>query len=321
MSKGFKRLSNYLETKNGILTLFLILAITLIFERFFIDSSLARELLPLNTEEYVKQGLNVAPQGMSGQKMAIDVILRSLGYVKTITAGIGILMITIQGIKLIMAGGNPEEITKAKTALTYIIIAFVMISMSLEIAKIFDMSTGTILNTPANMIKHIQLFDKQVQVLITFIKYIIGAIATLNLFVAGVQMATQGGETEVITKQKARIFISIAGLVMLYLGDIAINKVFYVLDKNVYSGVSGAKPYMSASEGVRQVIGITNFVVSFLGVLCVLMLIYGAFLYALSGGNEEQTGKAKKVFLTTFIGVVLIFGAFAIVSTIISAKL
>ncbi len=321
MLKKTKQIQKFLESKKGIFSLLLAFLLLVYLEKLFFGESLARELLPLDPSEYARSGVNVAPSGVSGQKLAIDLVLRSLGYVKVITVSVGILMITLQGIRLIKAGGNSEEIGKVKTTLTYILVAFIFISMGQELAKIFDMSGGTFLSSPANMVKHIQLFDKQVQVLITFIKYLIGAIATLNLVIAGIRMATEGGSDEVVGKQKTRIFVSIAGLIMIYLGDIAVNKVFYVVDKQAYSGVTGVKPTMSISQGVTQVIGVTNFLVSFLGAISVLMLVYAGLLYAVSGGQEEQTAKAKKILLTTVIGMAVIFGSFALVSTIISANI
>jgi hypothetical protein len=316
-----KKFLNPFNSENGILSLALILLIVSLFEYAFLGESFARELLPLESSEYVRSGINVGPSGVSGQKLAIDLILRGLGYVKILTAVIGVLMITLQGVMLIKASGNSEELTKVKTSLTYIIIAFILISMGQDLAKIFDMSSGSLLSSPSEMIKHVQIFDKQVEVIITFIKYFIGAVATLNLVIAGINMGLQGSKEETVEKEKKKIYVSLAGLLIIIIGQTAIEKVFYVTDKQAYSGVTGVNPSMSISAGISQVVGITNFVISFMGVLCVLMLVYAAFLYALSGGNEEQTGKAKKILLTTFVGMLVVFGAFALVSTIISAKL
>lgn len=321
MYDKIKNSLNYLTTGNGTITLFLSLFIISLIEYWFFGVGYARELLPLEPSEYVRSGINVGPQGTSGQKLAIDLVLRGLGYVKVLTVVVGVLIITLQGLRLVKAAGNAEELTKVKTTLIYLVVAFVLISMGQDLAKIFDMSSGSLLSSPSEIIKHVQIFDKQVQVIITFIKYFIGAVATLNLVIAGIKMATQGGQEEVIGEQKKRIYVSVAGLIMIILAQPAIEKVFYVTDKQAYSGVTGVNPTMSVSGGISQVVGVTNFVISFLGVISVLMLVYAAFLYALSGGNEEQTGKAKKILLTTVIGMFVIFGAFALVSTIISAKL
>jgi hypothetical protein len=51
------------------------------------------------------------------------------------------------------------------------------------------------------------------------------------------------------------------------------------------------------------------------------MLIVGAIMYATAGGQDEQLQKAKRVLVTAGIGLVIIFGAFALVSTVLAGKL
>lgn len=70
--------------------------------------------------------------------------------------------------------------------------------------------------------------------------------------------------------------------------------------------------------GLRgMVLMIVNFALTFLGLLAVVMVIYGGFLYVSSGGSEENTGKAKKILLYAVIGIVIIIASFAIVNTIL----
>ncbi|KKW17395.1 MAG: hypothetical protein UY58_C0004G0019 [Candidatus Magasanikbacteria bacterium GW2011_GWA2_50_22] len=57
----------------------------------------------------------------------------------------------------------------------------------------------------------------------------------------------------------------------------------------------------------------------FLGLLALILILYGGFLWMTSAGNEEQIGKAKKVLINATIGLVIILSAFAIVQFIIRA--
>ncbi|MFA6537130.1 MAG: Ig-like domain-containing protein, partial [Patescibacteria group bacterium] len=50
----------------------------------------------------------------------------------------------------------------------------------------------------------------------------------------------------------------------------------------------------------------------FLGVVALLLVLYGGYLYMTSGGQEEKIGKAKKVLISAIIGLALIFSAYAI---------
>ncbi len=50
------------------------------------------------------------------------------------------------------------------------------------------------------------------------------------------------------------------------------------------------------------------------GLIAVIYLIYGGFLYMTSGGSEEQVGKAKNVMMYAFIGIIIIALSYAIVN-------
>lgn len=280
------------------------------------------ETLPLDTAaKKVFTVIPHPPEGTTGQEIAKQLIFGALRYVKILTVVVAILFITIMGYSLITHGGNEEDVTKAKTGITYAIIALLMISMSDDIGKIFDMQTGSIFSSPQEVINRVHLFDKQVEIFVVFVKYIIGAYATLMVVRSGIKLMTAGGNDEETSKHKKSIMYSAGGLILIYLGDIFINKVFYKVDKNVYSGITGVHPKVDAKAGVEQIVGVTNFIVGFVGPIAVLMLIVGGIMYATARGEEEQMKKAKRILVAAAIGVVMIFGAFAIVGTVISGKL
>jgi len=85
------------------------------------------------------------------------------------------------------------------------------------------------------------------------------------------------------------------------------------------SYVSG-KGLVEKSAGV--VIGnLVQWVLGIVGVLLLIMIIYGGILYMISAGNEDQIGTAKKVLTYAMFGVVIIAIAFALTRVIISALL
>jgi hypothetical protein len=66
------------------------------------------------------------------------------------------------------------------------------------------------------------------------------------------------------------------------------------------------------------IVRILNYVLSFVGLIAVGFLIWAGFLYLTSGGNEEQSGKAKKLILQVIIGIIIILLSWVIVNTIIT---
>ncbi len=64
---------------------------------------------------------------------------------------------------------------------------------------------------------------------------------------------------------------------------------------------------------------IVNFFLTFLGLIAVVMIIYGGFLYVTAAGNQEKIESAKKIIMYAVIGIVVILLSFAIVNTILGA--
>jgi hypothetical protein len=73
------------------------------------------------------------------------------------------------------------------------------------------------------------------------------------------------------------------------------------------------------SKDIRDTIAsIINVALSLLGIIVVVIIIYGGFLWMTAGGNEEQLTKAKQWIFGGIIGLVIILSAYAIASFVVS---
>ena len=59
----------------------------------------------------------------------------------------------------------------------------------------------------------------------------------------------------------------------------------------------------------------------FVGLIAVAYGVYGGYLYLTASGEEEQTKKAKTIFKQVAIGILIIFLAYSIVTTLMSTLL
>ena len=50
----------------------------------------------------------------------------------------------------------------------------------------------------------------------------------------------------------------------------------------------------------------------FLGIIFLVLIIYGGFLWMTAKGNDEQINKAKKIIMSSSIGLTIIMGAYII---------
>jgi hypothetical protein len=276
--------------------------------------------------DYSAAGLPTPPGGTeSGQELVAIAIQTIIQYAKVLASVVAVLFIIFMGVRLVTSGGNEESVKKATTGLIYSILALAIISVADQVGEIAGFfpdlsyqgtSTGGILE-PGNTLLKVGLFDKQVDIVMVFIRYMIGAIAVLMLVINGAKLVGGGGEEENVKKARNGVVYSLFGLLLFYVGDIFINKVFYVVSKESLP-TTGVEPTVNIERGVEEIVGITNFIVSFIGPLLMLLILVGGVMYITAGGEEENMNKAKRLIIAALIGVIVVYGAFGIVSTVVS---
>ena len=62
-----------------------------------------------------------------------------------------------------------------------------------------------------------------------------------------------------------------------------------------------------------------NIALSFTGVIFVVLVIYGGWLWGTAEGNEEQVTKAKGLIRNAVLGIIVTFGAFAVANFVVLA--
>ena len=84
---------------------------------------------------------------------------------------------------------------------------------------------------------------------------------------------------------------------------------------SVLDCASGAASYKTGSAALtpEQItsIGITA-VLSLLGAIFLILIIYSGIKWMFAGGNEEQVNKARNTINRAIIGLIIVFGAYAI---------
>ncbi|MFA5420944.1 MAG: hypothetical protein WC280_02900 [Patescibacteria group bacterium] len=66
----------------------------------------------------------------------------------------------------------------------------------------------------------------------------------------------------------------------------------------------------SSIEGI--VATVISVILSFLGVIFIILVIYAGFSWMTAGGNEEQVKKAQKILKNSIIGLVVVLGSYAL---------
>lgn len=65
---------------------------------------------------------------------------------------------------------------------------------------------------------------------------------------------------------------------------------------------------------------IVRWLMTFLGIVATVMILYGGFVWMTAGGNEDKVGTAKKIIAAGVVGLVIVLAGFAIITWVVSTS-
>ncbi|MBL4694006.1 hypothetical protein JKY72_01420 [Candidatus Gracilibacteria bacterium] len=109
----------------------------------------------------------------------------------------------------------------------------------------------------------------------------------------------------------------------LMVGAISLFSFLPAASAAILSGQDNPSEIAGATGGETSIRGlvltIINYFLTFLGLVAVIMVIYGGVTYVISAGNDEAVGNAKKIILYALVGIIIILLSFVLVNAILGA--
>ena len=80
-------------------------------------------------------------------------------------------------------------------------------------------------------------------------------------------------------------------------------------------GINYARNLGLAEADPRDaVVDLISLLMTFLGLIAIVIMLYGGFVWMTAAGNEERVSKAKKIIASGVIGLIVILSSFLIIS-------
>lgn len=70
---------------------------------------------------------------------------------------------------------------------------------------------------------------------------------------------------------------------------------------------------------VENIMVFINYILTFIGIVALVLVIYAGFLILTAAGDEEALGKGKKILTYAAIGIVVVFLSYSIVNVLINS--
>lgn len=276
----------------------------------------SRSFLPINNEAYEQDFVSVSDSQEDDFFGKSSVLASRLTLVIQLLIGGIASILTISSVIAMLAKGmdTDEGMTKLKDTVLYIVIGIGLIFLSGEIGALLSLQKGGILGAKKDVLDRIQIFDKNVDVLIAIIRYTLASIAVLFITISGVKMVIANGSEEDAAKEKTYIMYAAMGLIIFLIFDRFLGDIIYSVNSPF------TDPTISPSGAKMELIGFTNLVVSFVGPIAILSTVVGGVMYAASGFDEEQAATAKRMIGVSLAGIILIYAAYSIIATVIAGQ-
>ncbi len=81
----------------------------------------------------------------------------------------------------------------------------------------------------------------------------------------------------------------------------------------------GAQTGLGTKDIRATIAGLISVIMGFLGIVAVIIILLGGFMWMTAGGNEEKVGKAKKLIVSGIIGLVIVLSAYAIATFVVGS--
>lgn len=243
-------------------------------------------------------------QGRGGIKYAFRNLLNPdsgiIPLINYILAAIALVWLSILGGKFVLSGGEEENLSKYKQQFGWIILGLLIISAAeyLAFSMLDPVTTGALNNDDG-----INNFIEIIRNVIVFLKYLVGGVALLAGVRSGFALIIGGDEDEVIQKEKEFVKIFIFAIALIILAE--------SLERWIDLSAGGFG--IQADNLVVEIVGITNFILTFIAGAALFMVVLSSLYYIISFGDEETTSRAKKMIIASVVGLVIAYSAYTIV--------
>ena len=100
--------------------------------------------------------------------------------------------------------------------------------------------------------------------------------------------------------------------------DLSLNHVFTGNNTTDWNTIQG-KTGLGVKDPRTIAANVINILLGFLGIIAVVLILAGGFMWMTAAGNEDKVAQAKKVMSAGVIGLIIVLAAFGIAKFVVDA--
>ena len=219
-----------------------------------------------------------------------------------------LFLVIIMVIKLLFAENTEEQQKKLKMWILWATVWIMVMQVSFSVYKVvFDRDVWASLAR--------SFWDKVIQPFTDLLLFLAAFVFIVMAIISFYNLVTAWWNEEWIKKWRKNIFNAIIWFVIIKFSAIIVKNTFNP-DCWWWSVIAfwWSKVCENVKDNTKIIFTLINWFNTFLSIIIVLMLIYWGFLIMTSGWDEEKSKKAKNIFLYSFIGLLILFASYLILT-------
>lgn len=153
------------------------------------------------------QLLNNAPQGLPQVELGSSTLASTLTLAFGILGGISLVIISLQGLRYALSGGDPGKTKQAKDGIIYAMIGIVIAIMGASLAQfvlgyLLDDAGGITLTGESNLFVRVA----------SLVAFATGIISVIMIVIGGIKYNLSGGDPSKVSSAKDTIIYALVGI-------------------------------------------------------------------------------------------------------------
>lgn len=292
--------------KRSLLNIFVILVALL---AGYVSYSFAAQLVIPWSDTIKGASIIVDANGNTIEQVGQSFWLKILGLMKIVISGFALIFMVMIGVNMVIMSDSEERVKTQRRQIVYVLIGFLFLNIPGVIYDVMmpgDASSQSIVSgswSSASISWYTAGLDGFIGSLFGFFRVFAYGVAILMLSWGFFRLILSSGEEEQVKAAKSRVINSILGLV------------FLLFVEGWIRAVSGTNFVASISGVAGQAFRLAIF---FAAPVAIFFIIYGAYYYITSAGDEERIKKWKNILMNTLIASIILIAAFSFLSDLAS---
>jgi len=272
-------------------------------------------LLPFDPTRY--PGVQITTIRGVGAAGVVATVRGLFGTMKQVLAPILVILMIYFAVQMVTAQGEEEKFSSVTRHFSYLLAGVGIIVLADFLSQTFTLYGDTqesFVNDQGQIVATVDRLRTQIDILVRFVRYVIGGIALFYVIKSGSQILFSP-EEEMVDQQKQVFMYGFVGLLLIMISEALVRSVFDI-DSQV--GLPFGELFVESSlnvEGGLGLIGnVTNLFLAGMSSLFLFTLVVGGAMYAFSAGNEERGERGTKIIIGSLLGLVIAFSSYTIVA-------